>query len=118
MKQFLENYLEAWNSRQLDKLLEHFDEEVSYRDIALGEDYGYSSLPKFIEETYEAFPLLKFEYVSHCENENWLAWEWRMSGCRKSGEDFDYPGMSMTAIREGKIVSNRDYWSTLPPGRS
>lgn len=57
---------------------------------------------------------LRFEKVTACENETAVCWEWRMTGERKSGETVDTPGMSITEIADGKIVRNRDYWSTLP----
>ena len=112
--QILSDYLAAWNSRDVDNLMPLFSQDIVYEDVALGKVMTREDLAGFIETTFKNSPDIQFKLVSVCGSESCISWEWRMIRTGKSGELSDTPGMSMTEINNGKIVRNRDYWSTLP----
>ena len=110
----LNQYLAAWNSGNIDRLMPFFSEDVLYQDVALDKSLNYKSLENFIKTSFKNNKELRFEKVSACITKNCIAWEWRMIRVRNTGEKLEVPGMSMTEFEDGKIIRNRDYWSTLP----
>jgi len=111
---FLDQYLDAWHSRDVEQLMPFFAQEILYEDLALKKSLNHNELKEFIKNCFINNKELRFEKVSACITENYIAWEWIMYRTRNTGEKQIVPGMSMTEFRDGKVIKNRDYWSTLP----
>jgi len=112
--EILDQYIAAWNSGNIETLMPFFSQEVLYQDLALEKSMNYKELEDFVKSSFSKNKELRFEKISSCVTEKCIAWEWRMIRVRHSGETLDVPGMSMTEFENGKIIRNRDYWSTLP----
>jgi len=112
--EILDKYIAAWNSGKLESVMPFFSNDIVYQDLALKKSLDYNSLEDFIKNSFKNNKELRFEKVSACVTQNCIAWEWRMIRVRNTGEKLEVPGMSMTEFADGKIIRNRDYWSTLP----
>jgi len=113
-EKLLDDYIAAWNSRDAMRLMSFFSEDVLYEDMALKKSLDRTGLENFIASSLENNSELRFEKVSACITPKHIAWEWLMYQTKKTGEHRVVPGMSMTEFRDGKVIKNRDYWSTLP----
>jgi len=111
---YLDKYIDAWNTRDTEKLLSYCSKDIVYEDVALKKVMDLKGLEIFIRGSLKNFAALRFEKVSACIADNAVAWEWRMIGTRTNGEKVDVPGMSMTTFKNEKVISNRDYWSSVP----
>lgn len=102
-----EQYLEAWNDHDIDRLLEFFTDDCVYEDVALGRiNKGKEELRKFAEETFETFP--DFGVVDERgvfgASHGRFASEWTMSGTHEG----DQPGFPAThkrfSVRGGSVA--------------
>ena len=113
--ELLDNYLVAWHSRDMTAILTCFDEGIVYEEVPLGKTVTSTSLNSFILETLDKYTKLHIEVISVCTNGRSIAWEWHRTGTNKNGDVVNnISGMSMTEFKDGKVIRNRDYWSTLP----
>jgi len=110
----LDNYIAAWNSGQVEKVMSFFSEELLYQDVALKKSLNYEQARDFVNHSFTNNAKISFEKVSACTNGAAFSWEWIMIRVKDTGEIIKTPGMSMTVFKNGKIIQNRDYWSTLP----
>ena len=114
-KKLLDDYVAAWNSRDAKQVIAFFADGVVYEDRALSKVMEGDDVEEFIATTFSNSPDIRFELVSACGNEKCISWEWRMiRTSRFTGKLIDTPGMSVTELENGKVIRNRDYWSTLP----
>lgn len=61
LRPFLDHYVSAWNDRRPDVLVSLMTEDIVYRDPSLPEPArGHDQVPKFMEESFNAFPDLHF----------------------------------------------------------
>jgi len=111
----LVNYIAAWNSGQVEKVMAFFDEGLLYEDLALKKSLTHDQVRDFISGSFTNNAKISFEIISACNSGKAIAWEWIMTRVKKeTGETTKTPGMSMTEFKDGKIIRNRDYWSTMP----
>ena len=110
--QLLDKYIAAWNSGDSKSVMSCFADDILFEDVALNKSMTYEALASFVRGTFDDFTDLRFEKVSVCFDGTCVAWEWRMIGTHKNGQAINIPGMSMTEFENGKIIRNRDYWST------
>jgi len=113
-EKLLDDYISAWNSRDTIRLMSFFSKDVLYEDMALKKSLDYIGLKNFIVSSFDNNTELRFEKVSACITPTNISWEWTMHRTRNTEEKKIVPGMSMTEFQDGKIIRNRDYWSTLP----
>lgn len=113
-KQLVEDYAAAWNGDDVDYLMSFFHDDVIYEDVALSKVVDKAGLKAFYLGMKASFKHIRFEIVSLCFGENFVSWEWRMIGERNDGTTIDTPGQSLTELKDGLVIANRDYWSTLP----
>jgi steroid delta-isomerase-like uncharacterized protein len=117
------DYLEAWNSHDVDKIASFFTDDGVYEDVALGVAHrGKKELKDFFKSMFVSFPDLKIELKSTVLSStgDWTASEWVMSGTfaqssipgvPATGKSFSVRGASVTEYRDGKMSRNTDYWS-------
>ena len=120
VERMFEDYLAAWNSHDVEKILTFFTDDCVYEDVATGAVYsGKEELKAFSSATFAAFDGLKFERTSSFVAGDWRGAEWIMSGTHSgdlpglpaTGKSFSVRGASITELHEGKIRRNTDYWN-------
>jgi steroid delta-isomerase-like uncharacterized protein len=113
-KEFLENYIDAWNRQDVDALLDHFTEDVIYIDHAIGVHLDMDSVGEFLTNFIGNYPVgFKVTPTFVCEDEaaEKFAYEWDVEGSSRSGTSMFIQGISMIDMRGDKIARNVDYWN-------
>ncbi len=110
-----ENWIAAWNSHDVEKLVAVFTEDVIYEDIPFGEvNHGRAELRKFAASEFEAVPDLKVELESSSIQGSHGTIEWIFSGTDKgiykTGKKFSVRGTSIIGLKNGKISRSVDYY--------
>ena len=121
LKRRMNDYLAAWNSHDVERILSFFTDDVVYEDVAIGKvNRGKKEVKDFISSMIVDFPDFKFEMKSGFNAGDWSAGEWVMSGTfahssipglPATGKTFSVRGASITQLRKGKISRNSDYWN-------
>ncbi|MBL7209749.1 MAG: ester cyclase [Dehalococcoidia bacterium] len=116
----MKDYLAAWNSHDVDKILSFFTDDCIYEDVAAGNvSRGKEELKAFISFTFAAFPDFKLDSKSVFGAGDWGASEWVMSGTQAgdlpgipaTGKSFSARGASIMELHKGKLSRNTDYWN-------
>jgi ketosteroid isomerase-like protein len=104
MGNFFEDYLAAWDTLDVDKVMEYFTDDIVYQDTTLGHGArNAKQMRRFVQASFDNVPEARMKYVSHfCAGDDYV-YEWVMN-------PMQIPGVSVGKLRDGKICENRDYW--------
>jgi steroid delta-isomerase-like uncharacterized protein len=117
---WIQQYLDAWNSHDGASVSEFMAEDVTYEDLPLGITCeGRDAIKAFVEQTEQLSKDYKWTSVSEQASADRYAFEWEIAGTH-TGEVAGLPatnkpyrirGVSIGRLDgEGKIKANRDYW--------
>jgi steroid delta-isomerase-like uncharacterized protein len=109
-----EKWIAAWNSRNPDKMLPLFTDDIFYEDVAFGEvSHGSAELSKFAASEFEGVPDLELKLLRASVHNGHGTIEWTFSGTDKgiykTGKRFSVRGVSVIDLRDGKIFRNLDF---------
>lgn len=111
---FLSEYIEAWNSQDVERMCSFFTDDVTYIDHAIGVNLDLTSVRGFLTAFIGNYSI-GFNVTSTllCENPEpeMFAYEWTTSGASASGAKMHIRGISMITMRDDKILRNVDYWN-------
>lgn len=120
-EKMMKDYLKAWNSHDINKILSFFTDDCVYEDAALGAvNHGKKELGAFANSVFTDMPDFKLEIKSAFVAGDWAGSEWVMIGTHAhssfakipaTGKHFSVRGASITELRQGKISRNTDYWN-------
>lgn len=102
---WVHDYYAAWTDRDLERVLAWLDPEVALEDVPTGHvARGFDGAREFIEHAFAAVPGARYEVVSSQLQGDNFAVEWVMHpvGLR---------GVAVGTLRDGRVLSNRDYWN-------
>ena len=105
----------AWNSHDPAKVAALFAEDGVYEDIPFGStNRGKTALRQYAENYFAAVPDMK-TVVTGSSIKNGVGYvEWVFSGTDvglyKTGKPFSLRGVSVLAVKNGKIMRDRDYY--------
>ena len=113
--------LEFWNSRDVEGVLNFYDDEISWRNVAMEETYeGKAEVGAFLTRLFSAISDLNFS-VSHkiARGDN-VAEQWLLAGTHTgtlfgvpaTGRAVSLPGMSMVTLRDGKFLRDEFYFDS------
>lgn len=113
--------LEFWNVHDVEGVLEFYDDEIAWRNVAMEETYeGKRAVGEFLQRLFTAVPDLRFE-VSHkiARGDN-VAEQWSIAGTHSgtlfgvpaTGRRVSLPGMSMVTLRDGKFLRDEFYFDS------
>jgi steroid delta-isomerase-like uncharacterized protein len=114
----IENEAAGW-SRNMDRLLASYTDDVSYEDPGLSLVLkGKDQVRGFAQSFFDAFPDLKAVITSTIVSGNRAASEWRFTGTQvrdlpgipASNKQMDVLGASIYEFEGGKIKRKVDYW--------
>jgi ketosteroid isomerase-like protein len=101
---WFEDYLAAWNTEQVDKVMAWMADDIEYEDTTIGHSVsGTKQMTRFVEQSFAAVPGASFDYVTGADLGEGYYIEWVM-------QPMGVRGVSVGTRRDGRIVANRDYW--------
>ena len=116
----IESEAVGW-SRNMDRLLAVFTDDVAYEDPGLGVSLqGKEQVRAFAQQFFDAFPDLKSVIISTVVSGDRAAAEWRLTGTQTgnlpgipaANKQMDVRGVSTYEFQGGKIKRTVDYWDT------
>ena len=114
-----QQWLDAWNARDVERILACLTEDAVYEDVTLGAiNRTPAETRQFVAAAWAAFPDLRFEQTAASVNGTHGTIEWTMIGTHRgdfgelpaTGKTFAVPGVSVVTLAGGKIRHVRDYW--------
>lgn len=118
---FFDRYRDAWNSHEVDAVVEFFTDDGVYEDATIGRvNRGKAEIRAFVEETFAAFPDFRVEDAGPAtiDPSGRFANEWTMSGTHEGDtaipathQSFSLRGASVGEFEDDKIKRNSDYWN-------
>ncbi|MEE2031462.1 MULTISPECIES: nuclear transport factor 2 family protein [Rhodococcus] len=103
---WMKSYYAAWDSADADEICAWFDDDIVVEDVPTGHvAVGAVEARAFVERALELTPGTTYEVVTTIADGDEFAAEWimRPAGIR---------GTSIGTLRNGKVATNRDYWSS------
>ena len=105
MSEWFESYLAAWETLDVEQVVQFFTDDVSYTDMTIGHGAeGKDQVRKFVRASFKNIPDVRFEFVRGHADDTGYSIEWIM-------QPMNVPGVSVGRLRDGKICENRDYWN-------
>jgi steroid delta-isomerase-like uncharacterized protein len=120
-KNMLGEYMLAWNSHDVDKILSFFTDDCVYEDLGIGVvSKGKKELTGFVNSSLVGVPDVKFQVKSVFVAGDWVGSEYVMSGTfvhstipamPATGKTFSIRCASILQLRKGKISRETDYYN-------
>lgn len=113
-RDFLDEYIAAWNSQDVERMSAYFADDVVYIDHAIGVHLDRETVGGFLTAFIGNYAVgFNVTPTSLCENlrDETFAYEWTVSGASESGAKMSIRGISMISMRGDKIIRNVDYWN-------
>lgn len=115
---FAREWLQAWNSRDVDRILTHYTEDALFEDVpGVGNGWdvplrGREEMRESLAATFEEMSDLQFELVSTFGAGDHMAVEWVMTGSHfgEATGEFSIRAVSVLELEGGRIASERDYY--------
>ena len=113
----VENWVAAWNSHDVIRVVPLFTDDVLYEDVTFGAvNHGSTDLRKFASFFFEAVPDMKFEVVKSFVQGKRGTIEWIFSGTDagvyKTGKKFRVRGVSILELDHARIARNLDFYDS------
>jgi steroid delta-isomerase-like uncharacterized protein len=122
-KDMLGEYMLAWNSHDVDKILSFFTDDCVYEDLGIGVvSKGKKELTGFVNSSLVGVPDVKFQVKSVFVAGDWVGSEYVMSGTfvhstipamPATGKTFSIRCASILQLRKGKISRETDYYNMV-----
>lgn len=115
---FAREWLEAWDSQDVDRILSFYTEDAFYEDVPTVENgwgealRGHQMIRESVAQTFEDMPDLGFEFVSAAGAGSRMVVEWIMTGThyRDYTGNYSVRGVSVVDLVGGKVASVSDYY--------
>lgn len=111
---FNREWLEAWSDKDVERLLDFYDEETTYIDSQVPAGVrGHRELGAYLSKLFEATPPMRYD-----PDETWLieggyAGRWICTIDLPSGRQSFLRGFDLVLLRDGKITHNEVYTHRL-----
>jgi steroid delta-isomerase-like uncharacterized protein len=108
-----------WNRHDVPGILEHYNDDVIWRNIATGEVYdGKDEIAAYLRELFAAVPDLELEVTLRVPRGKYVAEEYHLQGHHRgtlfgipaTGRFVDIRCVSMVELRDGKWKEDRFYF--------
>lgn len=108
-----------WNSGDISAMLEHYEDDIVWRNIAMGEVYdGKDAVRGFLEGLFLALPDLELDITLRLPRGTYVAEEYiirgthlgPMFGLPASGRRLEIRAMSMVEMRNGRLKEDHFYF--------
>ena len=107
-----------WNRRDADGVLEFYDDEIVWRNVAFDEVYeGKQAVREFLTELFAALPDLEFSVQQTIARGDHVSEQWTIRGTHlgtlmgvpPTGRRVELVGMSLLTMRDGKFLRDEFY---------
>lgn len=118
-KELLKIWIEAFNAKDVERVIECYAEDAVNFQIATGEpSVGRKQIRKDTEEFFRGFPDAWANVENIMADGERAAWEWTGGGTfagefygqQPTGKYYELRGCGFFFFRNGKIVLQRGYW--------
>ncbi len=118
-KILLQNWIEAFQSRDLERVVNCYAEEAINFQVAAGEpSVGKEQIRIDTAEFFRGFPDAWSEVENLIGDDDWAAWEWlgggtfegEFYGNKPNGKSFEIRGCGFFQFKDNKIILQRGYW--------
>ncbi len=115
---FVEGLFSAWNSRDIEQVLEHYDDVFVREDLGNHRTYSKDDLRKTVKTYTSAFPDIRFDVEKVIEKGEQVVVCWAASGHHKgkimkipaTGKFVSFKGVSVLEIKNNRIVKVWYMW--------
>src|ERR671917_2782954 len=116
------SYFEAVGRRDVDAMLEHWQEDGVVDLVPIGILRGREQIGDFFRELFAALPDCETTVARVAADQNQVAIEWRMSahftgepfqGVEATGRPIELRGVDLIEIADGKNVTNTAYYDGM-----
>jgi len=113
-KKQLQEYSNAWNEHDIDRIMEFMTEDCVFETGGGSEKFGaryegYDAVRDRFIEVWTDIPDVKFENSIHFSEGNYGCSEWTLVGTTKDGRKIEIDGCDLFTFENGKIKSKRSY---------
>ena len=114
--------LQYWNTQDVAGILEFYDDDIVWHNVALRETYsGKIEVTAFLEKLFAAFPDLRFNVIEKIARDDFVAERWQIEGTHlgpymgipPTGRDVVILGMGLVKMRGGKFLVDNFYYDAL-----
>ena len=118
-KQLLQQWIDAFESKDIERVMECYAEDAVNFQIATGEPaVGHERISLDNCEFFRGFPNAWARVENLIGDGDWAAWEWTGGGTflgefygnAPTGRSFEIRGCGFFNFRDGKIIVQRGYW--------
>ncbi len=108
-----------WNNHDIPKMLTFYNDDIVWRNIAIGEVYnGKEEVRGFLEHLFNGIPDLELDVTLRVPRGRYVAEEYHIRGHHRgplfgippTGHYLDIPAMSMVELRDGKLKEDHFYF--------
>lgn len=113
--------LEFWNVQDVDGVLTFYDDDITWRNVAMEETYeGKGEVGAFLTRLFTAIPDLHFSVPYKIARGDNVAEQWLIEGTHSgtlfgipaTGRRVTLPGMSMVTLRDAKFLRDEFYFDS------
>lgn len=117
----VKDVLEFWNTGDIDGIVEFYDEEIVWTNVALEEVYrGKGEVREFLERLFTALPDLQFTVHHKFADGDNVAERWTVAGSHlgefmgipPTGRHVEIHALSMVTMRDGRFLTDQFYFDT------
>lgn len=114
-----EDVFPHWNSGDIARMVDHYEDDIVWRNVAMGEVYdGKVAVRSFLETLYAALPDLELEVTLRVPRGRYVAEEFvirgthlgPMFGLPPTGRRLEIACMSMVELRNGRLKEDHFYF--------
>jgi len=119
----IDEYILAWNSHDVNKIVSFFTDDGIYEDVAMGiASKGKTEITKYLNSMYVDFPDMKFEKKSAFGTNDWMGIEIVVSGTHAhsslpgvpaTGKTFSVRAAGIYQIHKGMISRKSVYMNMV-----
>jgi ketosteroid isomerase-like protein len=109
---------EAFNRRDVDKILEFFADDATFL-MARGPEpcgrrvHGKAAIGKILADRFQVISDMRWDHVDHFVTGDRAVTVWTVTGTGADGEKLNYQGCDLYQFRGDKILHKDTYWKLV-----
>jgi ketosteroid isomerase-like protein len=109
---------EAFNRRDVDKILEFFADDATFL-MARGPEpcgrrvHGKAAIGKILADRFQVISDMRWDHVDHFVTGDRAVTVWMVTGTGADGEKLNYQGCDLYQFRGDKILHKDTYWKLV-----
>jgi len=121
-KELLQKWIDAFNSKDIEAVMNCYAEDAVNFQVAAGESArGHAQIRRDTLAFFKGFPDSWATVENLLADADWAAWEWlgggtftgEFYGASPTGKSYELRGCGFFRFKDGKIVYQRGYWDKL-----